>query len=86
MKEFHTQGNKCYFVSLLWRHLDGMAFHSLKNQTFGEGKTERCRHRGRQRVGDKNGSKRLLDMGEVQIKNERRGSESIGRIGEGVRE
>lgn len=36
MEEFRAQGNKCYFVSQLRWHLDGMAFHSLKNQTFRE--------------------------------------------------
>ena len=67
-----------------------MAFHSLKNQTFRQSKkrerqSERrkrgCDKRGRKRH---SGSRRHRDMGEVQIKNERRKMGRVGKIG-GVR-
>lgn len=36
-RNWHTQGNKCYFVPVQRWRSDGMVFHSLKNQTFGVG-------------------------------------------------
>lgn len=67
-----------------------MAFHSLKNQIFRESKTERSsqsERRGTVIKGEKkrSGSRRHQDIGEVQIKNEKRKTRRVGEIGEGVR-
>ena len=54
-----------------------MAFHSLKDQTFRESKTERSSQRERRGTVIKEEKKSAVvagdqDIGEVQIKNERR--------------
>lgn len=69
-----------------------MAFHSLKNQTFREGKTEISIQRGKGRIKKKSderekmcsGSWRHQDIGEVQIKNEKR-KKALQETGGGVR-
>lgn len=46
-RNWHTQGNKCYFVPVLRWRCDGMVFHSLKNQTFRGGKQKSSQRKRR---------------------------------------
>lgn len=66
-RNWHTQGNKCYFVPVQRWRSDGMVFHSLKNQTFGGGQ--------RYSAGEKEeglwlngGGKTHQDIATVQVK------------------